>query len=272
VVCPIVYPYPFSCCVGPVGLGDGVGQTNISLAKRLADAAGRILSPDRAVQAVDATFIPVSRPRGLVGFLPLTRDGDCSVHRPCSPALHQTHTTLNVTVAGNVRLLTWYYFVSIHLGTFEPSSLDMYPPPEILTFLMRESRWQHCANGSQPAETCLQAVDIAQAQGQLPDLSSGSSRLGSEGQDAWRLFQLSPRITVGEGSWTVLGEPTMVVPVSRQRFVSMTVTATCVGWTLHADTDYGDADGLALVTPANVYVNVLFQHTCQARVCRYCVS
>ena len=132
-------------------------------------------------------------PLPFVGFLPLTVDGDCTADRPCSPAAHQTHTTLPLAAdyaralgalgAGALgQQLHWHFLLSVHLGSFVPSASDFFPSllPSASSYLYREHRWRKCQNGTQvvPGADDADAEPAAAADGacvkrasaaQLPD-------------------------------------------------------------------------------------------------------
>jgi len=250
---------------GPVGLGDGVGLTNLSLARRLCRQDGLVLKPSKPITAVDSTFVPptvtllhesASSPRPFVGFLPLTRDGDCTATRPCSPALHQTHGMItlgpgyaaygaaatgdDIPLAGRgggvgSGSMAWHTLLSIHLGPFRPPIADVYPAMGARRYYFRESRWSRCPNGTKVTAACALPFEAAAADSWLPDLSSGPTRLDEQGAVAWRLFHFAPVLPIppptdggaavadGDG-WTLLGELDKVVPVSPHRFSAIAVT------------------------------------------------
>lgn len=184
---------------GPVGLGDGPGLTNASLANSTCRADSVVLKPDKPLTALDATFLPRSGPRGFVGFLPMTAEGNCSLHRPCAPAAQQTHVTLPVasealatrsgehqvthgqapdaarhrqtesSMASPVpRDATWYALMSINLGAFVPTARELYPVPATASaWVYREQRWARCANNTQAfaplphgGGTCLRRIAL----------------------------------------------------------------------------------------------------------------
>ena len=99
---------------GPVGIGDGINLTNVSLAKMTADRAGRILRASKPLTALDSTFVPPptngkalpgesTSQNGRIGFLP-PMDGARGCDVPavagapfpaqCAPAAEQTHTSI----------------------------------------------------------------------------------------------------------------------------------------------------------------------------------
>lgn len=208
---------------GPVGFGDGPGLTNVSLLNRTCRSDGVILKPSKTVTAIDSTFVPWMEPvepivpKPYVGFLPLTADGDCTAKRPCSPAVYQTHS--------NVSSLIWHQLIALHLGRFRPAVADFYPPLASRSFVVRESRWGSCSNGSQAfAVGCALKVDAKS----LPDISTGAHRLDPHGAVAWKLFTFSPVLANG---WALLGELDKFVPVSPARFLAVSTRGACVRFT-----------------------------------------
>ena len=145
---------------GPVGIGDGINLTNISLAKMSADRGGRILRPGKPLTAMDATFIPptpsaatvMERRSGLVGFLPpMAGAHGCAAPAPagapfpvqCTPAAEQSHTSVPLAPSYAAELLppamglvgemegrsvvtaSWRLLVSLHLGDFTPTQASL---------------------------------------------------------------------------------------------------------------------------------------------------
>jgi hypothetical protein len=212
--------------MGPVGFGDGPKFVNVSLLKRTCTADGTILKPSKAVTAIDSTFVPTGRALGqpsannttnnlpYVGFLPLTADGDCTAKRPCSPAAYQTHSA----VSG----LIWHQLLSMHLGKFVPKVADFYPAIKDQSFVVRESRWSACRNGTDPFISKCAAKATLKS---LPDISTGPHRLDATGAVAWKLHTLSPVLSNG---WALLGETDKIVPVSPVRFSSISVLGNCL--------------------------------------------
>eukprot|EP00038_Savillea_parva_P010740 m.192438 g.192438 ORF g.192438 m.192438 type:complete len:897 (-) comp18641_c0_seq1:102-2792(-) len=250
---------------GPVGLGDGLGETNVSLAMRCCRADGVILKPSTPLAAVDSMFVPTADSNNHVGFLPMgsVSDGDCTAQRPCSPALHQTHANVSLlpsyaTAVGlTSNALIYRHLVSINLGSFEPPVTDLWPAvsrvPASPSYFWREWRWDHDCETAGPASqgrcgTWLvhpspnTSTDGTTAR--LPDVSSGSHRLAPNGSIAWRLFAMFPTLPLLQPTrhatarpvdttrassmvrgWTLLGELDKVVPVSSLRFSLVHVDA-----------------------------------------------
>lgn len=61
-------PRPLMNLVGPVGISDAIGHTNMTLARATADAGGRLLQPSQPIAALDINFAvnPQLRPAGHV--------------------------------------------------------------------------------------------------------------------------------------------------------------------------------------------------------------
>ncbi|EDQ87480.1 uncharacterized protein MONBRDRAFT_33304 [Monosiga brevicollis MX1] len=221
---------------GPVGVGDGTNLTNITLAQRLGRSDGVVLRPDRPATAVDATFVPPAQSQKtlqpLVGFLPLTSDGDCTSARPCSPILYQTHASLPLSLAApgrsglDANYSNWHYFVSIHLGSFAPARSEVYPVMEpAQAFVYYELRWRMCTAGQSVAAQpdCLQHLNASATW--LPDLTSGEKRTTADGGDAWRAFAFAPVLAY---DWIFLGERTKLTPVSSARVTAVVPSADCL--------------------------------------------
>ena len=239
---------------GPVGIMDGAGMTNASLARRACRQDGTLLKPSKPLTAIDSTFVPPAArtATGTVGFLPLTADGECNL-RPCSPAAFQSHAQLKmeptyVDACRGTVTDTWHIMLTMHLGTFHPLASDFYPPlPAAASgarrlHVFRESRWARCGNGTAALKQggCLSTAD-AHA---LPDISSGAHRADASGADAWRLFTFSPLLplpsscqTKFSNGWVLLGELDKITNASPERFAHIGVresgSASCVHWRMH---------------------------------------
>ena len=188
---------------GPVGLGDGIKMTNVSLTRAGIRKDGTILKASKPLTAVDSTFVPSSKPSGFIGFLPLTTDGDCTSSSPCSPSLGQTHASIPLTQsyleALNIiseKYATWHSLLSMHLGSFSPPTNDLFPAvsKEFPISSYREWRWQKCVVNSKPTKECLIWQSVLTSG--MPDVSSGERRADSTGADAWRLFHFFPNLPV----------------------------------------------------------------------------
>jgi hypothetical protein len=220
---------------GPVGLGDGIGYTNVSLARAGFRNDGTLLKPSKPLTAVDSSFVPSDRPHGYIGFLPLTADGDCTLNSACSPSLDQTHSSIPVfpEYAKEISQTTLVYHImlSMHLATFSPPLSDFYPRESAVQFACyREWRWNKCQAGKPFSEDCLRIIE-RKAPDAIPDLSSGPKRSDASGADAYRLFHFFPALPVPgetEGSWILLGEQDKIVPVSPQRFEAIGVNTTAL--------------------------------------------
>lgn len=213
-----------------------------------------------------------------IGFLPSNGagDGDCSGNRPCSPVVHQTHSNIAATATRTTaRSLVYHQLLSINVGAFQPGTDDVYPPLASATkYFFRESRWdQVCttvgagtASTAAPTNTCGFWWD-PNASALLPDVSSGLKLLTPTGSIAWRLFTLSPMLPVPGAQqarivmptmtsqtlgWAFLGELDKWVPVSPQRFASITsVLEDDAGNVLTANGKVLTADGKVLTVRAS---------------------
>jgi hypothetical protein len=278
---------------GPVGLGDGVSLTNISLANRTSRADGVVLKPDKPLTALDPTFMPHAGPRPNVGFLPMTAEGECSFSRPCSPAAHQTHATVNITTAANGEdgAATWHQLLSINLGAFNATLRDLYPQPACsagqaeLAWYVRESRFSSCMNNSVATAAlprggyCLRRIAVPCGAVDTPflDITSGQHRLDGAGALAWALYNFAPELP---SKWTLLGEREKIVPVSSLRFTDVQEATTtddsvCLAFRMHATAH--EVVAVGAVDPAGIYVeNVFAGSDCPAGqrgpVCRICPS
>ena len=226
--------------LGPVGIADGMGMTNVTLVNRTCRSDGVLLKPSKTLTAIDSTFVPVKwndDAKPYVGFLPLTPDGDCTRKRPCSPSVYQTHSAVSGT--------TWHQLLSIHVGSFHPQRSDFFPEISAQKYIMRESRWSQCKNGSTyAASKCAVMVSPSS----LPDITTGPHRVDSSGAVSWKLFTLAPVLSNG---WTLLGETTKFVPVSPVRFLSVDARGPCVVFTVSMAGR--EVITVGAVGPSNIY-------------------
>eukprot|EP00037_Helgoeca_nana_P037162 m.14838 g.14838 ORF g.14838 m.14838 type:complete len:847 (-) comp8470_c0_seq1:104-2644(-) len=227
---------------GPVGLGDGIGETNFSLAAACCRTDGVILKPSTPLGAIDSLFVPNPAAQNHVGFLPVANsaEGDCTQARPCSPAVHQTHTVISLlpTFAEGQATLTYHYLLALNIGHFHPPVEDLWPrvADPIVSHFWREWRWSRDCTAANTDDRCGKWTDPGTV---LPDVSSGSHRLTTDGSIAWRLFTMSPLLSGGNltstaaSAWTLLGELDKVVSVSPQRFSDLHVDQQgCLGFRL----------------------------------------
>jgi hypothetical protein len=258
---------------GPVGLMDGAGMSNASLARRTCRDDGTLLKPSKPLTAIDSTFVPpaAGAATGTVGFLPLTADGECQ-QRPCSPAAFQTHAKLSIDSAYDAACRgavahTWHIMLTMHLGKFRPQASDFYPPLRAASsplHVYRESRWARCRNGTAALKgECLRAASASE----LPDISSGAHRADAAGADAWRLFSFSPLLplpsvchSAGADGWVLLGELDKITNASPQRFARVGVResgrASCVFWRMHGAAQ--EHVTVSAVSPSGTFLEAVF--------------
>lgn len=255
---------------GPVGLGDGPGHVNVSLAQSTCDHNGTILKPDKPLTSIDSTFYPTSTsPRSYVGFLPLTQQGNCSLHRPCAPTISQTHSQVPISNSlgtGTSNASISYNVMSIHVGSFSPQVGELYPTPTAHGAMWYwESRWTGCVNGSIVSDTCIRKFSWKALTDALPDLSSGPNRLSDDGSVAWRQYNFVNLI----GDWVFLGDMSKIVPISTQLFASISLHSDCLSWTIR---NPDERTITSIISPNQVYLEVANpSKTCKAGLCTICV-
>lgn len=235
---------------GPVGIGDGVGNTNFTLATHCCRKDGVILKPATPLAAMDSLFVPDATVNNHVGFLPKANDsdGDCEADRPCSPAAHQTYSVVSVLPSyaeevGIANEIVYPIVVSINLGPVRFPVSDLYPHHAVQNgiYYWREMRW---------SRNCSSALDRrcgfwVENSTNLPDVSSGTRRLSLDGSISWRMFTLSPMLKLPNDvdrntlmGWTLLGELSKVVAVSAFRFSNLHIDAYgCLRFALQGSPD-----------------------------------
>ena len=181
---------------GPVGFGDGVGNTNKSLLMRCCDQNGVVLGPTIGLGSIDATWAQGRSPPA---------NG-----KHAAGAVWSAHTSVGDFV--------WHYVIAIDVNSsFQLVATDLWPHPLSGTTLMHRP-WHAitCADG-----TLASACGITHG---LPDVETGLPPHASpKGVHRWELFTVSSVTRSGVG---LLGEIDKVTAVSVRRFVSVNVTDT----------------------------------------------
>ena len=264
---------------GPVGIGDGIDLTNVTLAKMTADSDGRILPPSKPLTALDSSFVPPATPapatnQPLVGFLPLMpgasgcpSPGGASFPAQCTPAAEQTHTSIplqpdyaarlfDMQASADGAVASWRILLSLHLGDFTPTASDLLPLPGLSALgAYRELRWRRCVNGSAAFGSGLEPLEHTA----LPNIQSGKGS-PSEPKVPWRMMTLYPNLPV-DGSqnttaWVLLGEADKIVGVSPVRFRSVGVVRADGGSCLCFELSAAPTETVTVgaVTPGGTFV------------------
>jgi hypothetical protein len=264
--------------MGPVGLGDGLGATNFTLASACCRSDGVVLKPSTPLGAIDSLFVPNKATRNHVGFLPVANaaDGDCTRGRPCSPAVHQTHAVVSLLPAfvdeRNLArsTLTYHHILALNLGRFDLPVADVWPPlvqPTAATYFWREWRWsRNCSTVvDRRCGARLGRLEEGSDGAMLPDVSSGARRLAPDGSISWRLYTLSPPLSTTNSTgatieWTLVGELDKVVAVSPERFSDVHIDSRrrggCLGFRLAGTA--GETVRVSAVSPTGAFVTRTF--------------
>jgi hypothetical protein len=183
---------------GPVGVGDGLGNTNKTLLMRCCDDGGAILGPTVGLGSIDATWAQ--------GRFPPRKE------KQVAAAVWSAHT--------GVGDMTWHYVVSIDVPTsFQLLPTDLWPRLDSrkAATLVVHRRWH-----ASPCTDGTTASDCGVILG-FPDVMTGLPPQASPvGTHNWELFTVSP---VTHGGVALVGEVDKVTAVSVRRFGTVNVTA-----------------------------------------------
>eukprot|EP00039_Didymoeca_costata_P022624 m.347079 g.347079 ORF g.347079 m.347079 type:complete len:830 (+) comp31229_c0_seq1:119-2608(+) len=173
---------------GPIGLGDGIHNTNKTLVMRTCTENGTILAPQYALTPIDATW--------ATGRHPPTIDDKAAA------AVWSAHTEFG--------LLVWHFVFGLDVPTSFPLlGKDLWPPIKSTAFVSRGWHAPPCRNGSTVA-SCGVVI------GTMPDMKTGLPPSDLPlGTHFWELTTIAP---VTDGGIALLGELDKIVHVSPARF------------------------------------------------------
>jgi hypothetical protein len=198
-----------SLSTGPVGFGDGVGNTNRSLLMRCCAEDGKILAPSVAITPIDATWASKRTPP--------------EVPYKVAARVWSSHTEVK-TAAADGGSAFWYFVLAIDVPTSFPLiRSDLWPPiPSTLSVVYRPWHAPECTDGIKASDCGVVCVG-------LPDVRTGLPTSGSaQGTHHWELTTISHVLSTA-GSATgiaLIGEVAKVVSVSPTRFQEVSTTAT----------------------------------------------
>ena len=184
---------------GPVGFGDGIGDTDRALLMRCCTDDGRILRATSASTPIDATWAAGRSP-------PASQEPP-----KAAAAIWSAHTSINASV--------FHFVTAIDVPTSFPLlPADLWPAPS--GPLVRRA-WHSpvCVDGAQAA-ACGVAAGLGDARTGLPagrcqNKTQDKSTCTAIGAHRWELTTISP---VTSGGVALLGELSKVVSVSPARF------------------------------------------------------
>ncbi len=192
---------------GPVGFGDGIGDTNRTLLMRCCMGDGTILRADTALTPIDATWAQ--------------RD---DAHRPpVQTSKHGPIAAAAVWSAHTQRNGSYFHFLA---AIDVPSSFMLHPtdfwPPVTNSVIHRKWHASACANNSK-ASSCGVVLGMPDAVTGIPanrcqNKTQDRSMCTHAGIHNWELTTVSP---VTHGGVALLGELSKVAAVSSARFRSI---------------------------------------------------
>jgi hypothetical protein len=186
---------------GPVGIGDGPGDTNSSVVARIAAKDGTLLGPSRPATPIDAMYAPDWR-------------GGTS-HAPHS-VLWCTHSQLD----GQQDLLPhWYTLLAVDISD-DPYPLqlrELWPAPAAHTqYVVSKLFDTQCHDGA-ALSSCLVHLDSGGDNGRAQSLAV-STPSASGVEMGIEVYHLAPVLSSG---WCVLGEPHKFVAASPRRITKV---------------------------------------------------
>eukprot|EP01051_Picozoa_sp_SAG22_P015422 SAG22_NODE_2012_length_3141_cov_3.171269_1_plen_863_part_00 len=225
---------------GPVGVGDGINDTNRTLLMRCCAQDGMVLRADTASTPIDATWAQSSLRK-----LPVERAG--SPGKPKAAAAVWTASTTRNDSA-------WHFVTAIDVPTsFVLQPLDLWPAT---TGPVLHRRWHApaCVDG--------QAASLCGVQLGLPDVATGLpvNRCQNKTQDnrtcTWRgvhNWELTTVAPVTPSGLALLGELSKVVSVSSARISSVMTTSDTGGLRVTVKGTPGETVQLAFVFAAQTH-------------------
>ena len=207
---------------GPVGFGDGIGDTNRSLLMQCCASDGTILRADTASSPIDATWSQASthKPPVSKGVLPGHFPPVPGGPPKAAAAIWSASTSRNGSV--------FHFVTAIDVPTsFNLLDADLWPMPAKEAQLLHR-RWHAapCVDGAK-ASSCgvvagLPDVKTGIPAGRCQNKTQDNSTCTAIGAHSFELFSISP---VTKGGVALLGELSKVCAVSAERFASVVVTS-----------------------------------------------
>jgi hypothetical protein len=222
---------------GPVGIGDMIGGTNLTLLNRALRADGVILKPGFAAHRLDNFYLNASDnacANAEVWSAPTlpARANSSARHDRRSNSMARLFPLSGQPSSGGG--LWWY---SLLLWDLSKSNCTLIPPqlspPALSRLGYVVSRFgAPCQNGA-PAASCLQSFEVSK-EGALVVATETS---GTGRSTDVRLHQVAP---VLPGGWVLLGEQAKYVAVSPQRFMAANVSTSAMAVERGSDELYED--------------------------------
>ena len=195
---------------GPVGIGDGPGDTNTSVTTRIAAVDGTLLGPSKPATPIDAMYAPDWR-------------GGTS-HAPHS-VLWCAHSQL----AGGPELF-WYTLLAVGLsdGPYALQLRELWPAPAPGTQYVASKLFDAQCHDGAALSSCLVHLDSGTGSGRAHTLAV-STPAATGVEMGIEVYHLAPVLSSG---WSVLGEPHKFVAASPHRITSVADEASAAGPTV----------------------------------------
>jgi hypothetical protein len=190
---------------GPVSLGDGPNQTNVTRAKATCMDDGTLLPPTKPLTPLDFTLWPVADDAAGAAFAEMMFEcaADDLALAPfrlpgcfCQPQLLQSHSVVSGVT------LTWHFFLAIAVKHHQLTPSDIWPSPgpssanDGWRVLHRTGLEHNCRANTSATETGCCTTIYDGKKGQLPVLSTPTGWVGPDGAErhrlAWQWTMLTP--------------------------------------------------------------------------------
>ena len=206
---------------GPVGIGDALDCTNVTLLRQATRADDVILKPCAAAARLDAFYADADFGPGEVWAA-------ASAPARSASAAQDRRADSRAALAGAAGAtadgLWWWTLLATNVDTpahaVSPSAL--WPPSTPGTEFVAAEWGKPCANGS-AASACLSAFGEGASALNASTQGAGASGVAPR---LWRLFTVAP---VLPGAWVLVGEEAKFVRVSPQRLVADATVAPAAG-------------------------------------------
>lgn len=205
--------------MGPFGISDQAGTTNLTLIYRACRADGMIIQPDRPISYIDAMFDSSTQIGALNEFNHKTGQ------QPTNGHVWGTSSSLRRVEARDpaAALATTFYLLSIDLKApgWQVRRQDFFPVLQASTVGWLVHRWGKPCNHGALAVTSGCVLPPVRTDADLPTLLNDRPIAVANDTHQFDLHQFSPIL---ENGWALLGDLDRYCAVSAKRFSNLTTT------------------------------------------------
>ena len=237
---------------GPVGISDAIGFTNTTLLKRIISKDGTLLKPTKPITAVDSTFLDVQEDKNS--------QNSCILASPMEPGSDERG--MGGYVYGTAGMGPSWIFVSFLLPfPYQARVRDFWPSlprngsisPIIIAYRHFNSGGASCQNGTHAVSSGCVKLAHLYTQDKFMNrtvLEVPAAPLASSGKPGY-----TPTVTTAwqachKSGWILLGELDKYVPLSPQRF--QTVSCTKDGVSVSVNGSHNESIELTALRPTPV--------------------